>query len=83
MTPINFAYWLQGLFEIGKVTQLDEEQTQIVKNHLALVFAHSIDTPDPTGKFQEIHDGTTGQPPHGPFFPLTTPIGPSDVRYRC
>lgn len=37
MTPLQFVYWLQGSFELGKLTTLDEEQVQEVKNHLALV----------------------------------------------
>lgn len=41
MTPRDFCYWLQGLFELG---------------HLALVFKHGIDAPDPTGVLQKIHD---------------------------
>ena len=38
MTPENFAYWLQGLLEVGKVESLDKEQVQQIKYHLQLVF---------------------------------------------
>lgn len=38
MTPENFAYWLQGLLEVGKVESLDKEQVQQIKDHLQLVF---------------------------------------------
>lgn len=38
MNEREFCYWLQGLFEVGGVKALDEAQTQIVKDHLALVF---------------------------------------------
>ncbi len=38
MTPENFCYWLQGLFEVGGAESLNSAQTQIVKDHLALVF---------------------------------------------
>jgi hypothetical protein len=38
MTPEQFAYWLQGFMEICNPETLDEEQTQIIKDHLALVF---------------------------------------------
>lgn len=38
MTEQNFCYWLQGLFEMGNPTHLDERQTQIIKDHLQLVF---------------------------------------------
>lgn len=57
MTTRDFCYWLQGVFEVGKLTSLDEEQTKIVKNHLNLVFVHSIDEDDPTGILQATHDG--------------------------
>lgn len=38
MNEREFCYWLQGLFEVGGAKSLDERQTQIVKDHLALVF---------------------------------------------
>jgi hypothetical protein len=57
MTPRDFCYWLQGMFELQKVTKLDNEQVTTIKNHLNLVFVHEIDTPDPTGKLQAAHDG--------------------------
>ena len=37
MSPENFAYWLQGYFEIGKSEELTKEQVQEIKNHLKLV----------------------------------------------
>lgn len=38
MTPENFAYWLNGYFEIaGKDSTLTLEQIQVIKDHLALV----------------------------------------------
>ncbi len=43
MTARDFAFWLQGCFEISESTSLNEKQTQIVKNHLKLVFIHDID----------------------------------------
>lgn len=44
MTPENFVYWLQGYFELAEPsTGLTDSQTQTIKNHLALVFIHSID----------------------------------------
>jgi hypothetical protein len=45
------------MFELQKVTKLDNEQVTTIKNHLNLVFVHEIDTPDPTGKLQAAHDG--------------------------
>ena len=50
MTPENFAYWLQGYFEIndaagpgvssaaqGKIRFLNNDQIQIIQDHLNLV----------------------------------------------
>lgn len=37
MTPRDFVYWIQGLFELSGVEVLDEEQVEVVKEHLALV----------------------------------------------
>lgn len=38
MSPENFAYWLQGFFEIAGTDELTADQVKIVKDHLALVF---------------------------------------------
>lgn len=43
MTSASFAYWMQGFFEIQNPTEITAEQTQIIKNHLNLVFKHEID----------------------------------------
>lgn len=42
MTSINFAYWLQGFFEIGNPKTLNEEQTEMIKNHLKLIFVDGV-----------------------------------------
>jgi hypothetical protein len=38
MTSRDFAYWLQGFFEITGTNKIDEGQAEIIKNHLNLVF---------------------------------------------
>jgi hypothetical protein len=38
MTTEQFVYWLQGFMEICNPETLDENQTQIIKDHLKLVF---------------------------------------------
>lgn len=43
MTSRDFAYWLQGFFEITDAKEITKEQTEIVKRHLAMVFKHEID----------------------------------------
>ena len=61
MTSRDFAYWLQGYFEISKEKQLDEHQVDLIKRHLGMVFLHEID-PSYGGKevqeqLNEIHSG--------------------------
>lgn len=58
MIPQDFCYWLQGWFEISTANKIDLFEINIIKSHLNLVFAHSIDTPDLDGKLQNMHDGT-------------------------
>jgi len=43
MTSRDFAYWLQGFFEISNTSSITPEQTKMIKNHLNLVFKHEID----------------------------------------
>ena len=64
MTSRDFAYWLQGLLEIGKPETLNKEQVEIIKNHLNLVFKHDIDpslnegkTKEEVKELQDVHDG--------------------------
>ena len=61
MSPRDFCYWLQGAFEIAGLEGLTAAQVSVIKNHLNLVFKHEIDTPDPTGELQKIHDGKQPQ----------------------
>ncbi len=43
MTSRDFAFWLQGFFEVSKAETLTAEQMTCIKNHLNLVFKHEID----------------------------------------
>lgn len=44
MQSRDFCFWLQGYFEInGKDEGLSEEQVDMIKRHLSLVFVHEID----------------------------------------
>ena len=78
MTAVNFAYWLQGFFELSSTQQqanmLTIEQINIIKRHLALVFVHDIDPnagPKPhQDNLNAIHN--TQSPPEG-----------SGITYRC
>ena len=77
MNSIDFCYWLQGHFEISGTNELTEEQVEIIKNHLHLVFKHEIDGMYEKDKLQEIHDGTSNtKPPHW--------LNPgNDTKIRC
>lgn len=70
MTPTEFCYWLQGYFELSSKEEepaehkLTPQQVESIKNHLNLVFYHSIDpehekgmTKEQIEKMQEVHDG--------------------------
>lgn len=62
MNARDFAYWLQGAFELCDPKTLDEKQTDLIKRHLNLVFLHDIDPshsddPNVQGALQAIHDG--------------------------
>lgn len=61
MTSRDFAFWLQGFFELSGDTGqgLTPAQADTVKRHLALVFKHEIDpsmgTPAHQADLNEIH----------------------------
>lgn len=64
MNSRDFCYWLQGYFELfdarcadGTKPSLDEDQTSVIRRHLAMVFHHEIDPTFPEReRLQEIHD---------------------------
>lgn len=43
MTSRDFAYWLQGYFEISDPKTISEKEVEMIKKHLNLVFYHEID----------------------------------------
>ena len=43
MTSRDFAFWLQGYFELNKLSHIDDVTTELIKKHLNLVFKHEID----------------------------------------
>ena len=43
MTSRDFAYWLQGYFEVSDPKIIGEKETEMIKKHLNLVFKHEID----------------------------------------
>lgn len=40
MTSRDFAFWLQGVFEVGNPATLSAEQVAVIRQHLDLVFNH-------------------------------------------
>ncbi len=63
MTSRDFAYWLQGFFEVSARDSITKEQTTIIKNHLNLVFLHEIDKQyKPGDGSQQVHDGLAKPP---------------------
>lgn len=42
MTSRDFAYWLQGFYEISNPEIINKEQTQMIKKHLSLVLMQEI-----------------------------------------
>lgn len=78
MTPVQFAYWLQGYFELSDSNSLTDKQVVAIKNHLNLVFTHVIDPAQvahlPVGlqemantELQAIHDGKAPIPSLNPI----------------
>jgi hypothetical protein len=49
MTAEQFVYWLQGFIEINDPTNITSRETQIIKDHLALVFKKETPTRIGTG----------------------------------
>lgn len=72
MTSRDFAFWLQGLFELDNPTTINEKQTELIKKHLSLVFKHEI---DPSMGNQAHQDALNEI--HNP------PSWPSDGLMRC
>jgi len=68
MESKSFIYWLQGFFELSETNTLTEKQTQIIKNHLKLVFMYEIDPSysedvEVLNNMQDIHDGRVNPRP--------------------
>ena len=62
MTSVQFAFWLQGFFELSETNEITPKQVEIIKNHLKLVFYYDIDksynVDEKTSEaMQAIHDG--------------------------
>ena len=86
MTSRDFAYWLQGFFEIADPSEITYEQTTMIKKHLALVFKHEIDPSMGDEKHQyelnEIHGIFSGLD-NKPSPPASQMINHESVVFRC
>jgi len=77
MQSRDFVYWLQGFFEITEASSnrpsegLTQNQADLIKRHLALVFKHEID-PSMGGPKQQAELNSIHNPPK-----------PGDVIFRC
>lgn len=78
MQSRDFAYWLQGYFEITEATAnrapegLTEGQVAMIKKHLAMVFIHEIDPSMGGAKHQTKLNEAHGQQ-----------VDPAKILYRC
>ena len=58
MLARDFAYWLQGFFEIvsadGHEINLTSNQTKMIQKHLELVFIHDIDPSQGDAQHQKL-----------------------------
>lgn len=43
MKAVEFCYWLQGLFEINHINELNHKQVVLIEKHLNMVFVHEKD----------------------------------------
>lgn len=78
MTPENFCYWLQGFFELSDPDSLTHKEVEMIKNHLNLVFEHSID-PKATAN---IKDPKKAKEIQDKLSKVHNPLDPNTV-YRC
>jgi len=66
MKSVEFCYWLQGMFELANPKTLDENQTELIRRHLAMAFQHDIDkkvSPEDSQILNNLHHGN---PPNMP-----------------
>jgi hypothetical protein len=83
MTSRDFCFWLQGLFELGTPTTLDEKQLELVKRHLNMVFLHEIDpSAGPPEKQAALDAAHQGKPP-SPHLTTPNPPGWTGPVMRC
>lgn len=80
MTSRDFAFWLQGFFEVSSAETVTKEQTELIKRHLNLVFKHEIDPSMGGAQHQAALNSIHGSKPPKP---PTNTWGPNDGLLRC
>lgn len=102
MKAHEFCYWLQGFFELTEDAKqfdnagnaiekkgLSAEQTEKVKQHLAMVFIHDIDPKYPAKEQSALNTAHAGHSPNQIFKPQSqvnhggAPQCSHDVKFRC
>lgn len=82
MTSRDFAFWLQGFFEVANPNTIGSKETELIKKHLNLVFKHEIDPSMGDEKHQqvlnEIHSPGIHIPPN-----KWPPFNPDKEVLRC
>ena len=78
MTSRDFAFWLQGYFEIADPIKIGEQEVNLIKKHLNLVFKHEIDPSMGDEKHQQVLNEIHSQS----SFPTTFP-NPDNQKLRC
>lgn len=74
MRSRDFVFWLQGYFELNGPKTIDEKETELIKRHLNLVFAHEIDpsydNEEHLTNLDDIHSPSDWDPVTNPAVPL-------------
>lgn len=65
MEPVNFAYWMQSLFEVDDKKSFTLEQTKIIKQH-ALLVLKTIEINDKKHKPVQMRPGVPSSFPGAP-----------------
>lgn len=91
----QFAIWLHGFLEISNAEEINKEQTQIIRDHLALLFEKK--TPDRSNKkednslehlkklaeeWEKRRPKDTEYPKYPPFAPMPMPTYPGFDPYK-
>lgn len=85
----QFAIWLHGFLEISNAEEINKEQTQVIKDHLALLFDKK--TPDRSKKKEDdtleqfkklAEEWEKRRPKYPPYAPIPMPTYPGFDPYK-